>query len=134
MTDLYAPLSGRSVLLIEDDRFTATYLGSAIEAAGAVVVGPFGSEAVALARVGAMDELPAAAVIAAHLTDGFCATLAGTLRDRQIPCVFTGRSAAVTLPAGWEDQELLAKPYASYQVIDAVASSLEPRTRGRICA
>jgi hypothetical protein len=134
MTDLYTSLAGRSVLLIEDDCFTATYLGAAIAAAGAVVVGPFVSEAAALEQVDAAVELPAAAVIAAHLPGGFCAALAGTLRDRAVPCIFTGSRSGVSLPTGWEDQEILAKPYASYQVVDAVAASLAPLARDRIRA
>ncbi|HVF94933.1 MAG TPA: hypothetical protein VM900_11525 [Sphingomonas sp.] len=134
MTLTATDLSGRSVLLVEDDCFTAGYLASAIQGAGAAVIGPHGSEADALAVLGSYDRAPSAAVIATHLSQGFCTTLIEMLQAQAIPCVFTSTRPGYQLPPTWAECELLAKPYASYQVVDAVASLLAAPLRTRLSA
>jgi CheY-like chemotaxis protein len=119
-----ARLTGKVILVVEDDRFTAGYVGSVLERAGASVMGPAPSVADALVRLA--DARPDGATVGVDLTDGLCWPVAHRLHDGGVPFLFLSRRTA-QLPPEWRERHLLCRPFAGHQVVDALCRIVTPR-------
>jgi len=114
-----ARLLGRSILLAEKDGFAAGYIGSAITSCGGRLVGPLSSVAQALARLEG-DDLPAAASLNVSLADGPSWPVADALVRLGIPFLFLTGPDGRNLPSRLCGAAVLTKPFAAYQVCEAL--------------
>ncbi|AWN51489.1 PAS domain S-box protein [Methylobacterium sp. 17Sr1-1] len=112
-------LTGRRVLVVEDDFYLATDAARALEGAGAEIVGPCASEEAARAELD--EQRPDAVVVDINLGPGPSFKLAETLKDRGIPFVFTTGYDAEVIPAEFAGVERLEKPFQLRQIVGAVA-------------
>ncbi|KMO44998.1 methyltransferase [Methylobacterium tarhaniae] len=112
-------LTGRRVLVVEDDFYLATDAARALEGAGAEVVGPCASEEDARAELD--EQRLDAVVVDINLGPGPSFKLAKTLKDRGIPFVFTTGYDAEVIPAEFAGVERLEKPFQLRQIVGAVA-------------
>lgn len=80
------PMSGMSVLVVEDDFIVAYDMQMMLEEQGARVLGPAHSLAEGLALL--EQERPTVAVLDVNLGGEYVFPLAEALRDRQVPFVF----------------------------------------------
>ena len=111
-------LSGLSVLIVEDDYYLADDARRALEAAGALVLGPCATleDAQELFR----SNRPDCALLDINLGDGPDFTGARALLDRGVPVVFvTGYDPAV-IPAELAHVRCLQKPTSPGKVVQAV--------------
>lgn len=91
-------LTGRRVLLVEDDYFIAVDLKTWFEAGGAEVLGPVPSVDAALALIAGADAIDAA-VLDINLQDELVYPVADALRARGVPFLFaTGYDPAAVPP------------------------------------
>lgn len=118
-------LTGRRVLVVEDDYYLATDAARALRGAGAEVVGPCATEEDARAELA--EARPDAAVVDINLGPGPSFKLAEALKDRGIPFVFTTGYDAEVIPAEFAGVERLEKPLQLRQIVGAVAR-LTPAT------
>ncbi len=118
-------LVGQRVLVAEDDFFLASDAEAALQAAGAVVVGPFPREEAALAalRAGGVT----AAVVDINLGAGPSFETARALFQAGTPFIFlTGYDQAV-IPAEFGDVVRLQKPIEPRHIVRAIARLVEGR-------
>ncbi len=114
-------LVGKRVLLVEDEYLLALDLEQALEAAGAMVIGPFASVSKALAALAQPLDL---AVMNIRVRDGNTYPLAATLRGRDIPIVFATGQDLRTEPVEWHTSRWITKPYTVEKVIELLESAL----------
>ena len=103
------PLSGRRVLVIEDEYFLADDIMRALTALGARVLGPYGdlNEATAVVdRDIAID----AAIMDINLRNEMVFPLARVLRSRKVPLLFTTGYDKSSIAAEFQDVQLWGKP------------------------
>ena len=102
-------LSGKRVLLVEDEPIIAMFVEDILVDLGYVVVGPALSAAAAekLAR----NELFDAALLDINLGDGPSFPIATILRERSIPFSFATGYGSTGVPADLGQVSVLAKPY-----------------------
>lgn len=116
-----ADLSGRKVLVIEDDFFLAIDTQRALQNAGAKVLGPAGDEASAMRRIEA--ETIDVAVVDINLGPGVDFGVSAALKERGIPFVFvTGYDQSI-IPAEYADVRRVQKPVELREVVRAVAQA-----------
>jgi DNA-binding response OmpR family regulator len=104
-----SPLSGRRVLVVEDEYFLADDIVRALTALGAQIIGPYGDidEANdAVDRDIAID----AAIMDVNLRDELVFPLARILRARKVPFVFTTGYDPSSVDAEFQDVQFWAKP------------------------
>ncbi|MEX2642528.1 MAG: response regulator [Acetobacterales bacterium] len=89
-------LTGRNVLIIEDEYFLAEELATAFRESGAVVVGPVATVSQALAALEDCDSLDAA-VLDVNLRGASVYPVADALLERHVPFVFA---------TGYDESEL----------------------------
>ena len=103
------PLTGRRVLVIEDEYFLADDIMRALTALGARVLGPYGdlNEATAVVdRDIAID----AAIMDINLRNEMVFPLARVLRSRKVPLLFTTGYDKSSIAAEFQDVQLWGKP------------------------
>lgn len=104
-----APLSGRHILLVEDDYFAAEDLATALNRAGARVVGPAANVDQALdliARSGPLD----GAVVDINLGGAMSYDVVDRLRAQGVPVVFASGYDRRVIAAAYRDIPLCEKP------------------------
>jgi CheY-like chemotaxis protein len=103
------PLSGRRVLVVEDEYFLADDIVRALTSLGARIVGPYGDleEATEIVH---RDVAIDAAIVDVNLRDEMVFPLARILRSRQVPLVFTTGYDQSTIEPEFQDVKLWAKP------------------------
>lgn len=115
-------LSGRRILVVEDDYYLATDAARALQGAGAAVLGPFATESAARNEIN--EQRPDAAVVDINLGSGASFTLAASLQDRDIPFIFTTGYDSEIIPAAFDRVERLQKPLQLRQIVGAVSKLL----------
>ncbi len=103
------PLSGRRVLVVEDEYFLADDIAQALQALGARVVGPFGELREASAIVDG-DVAIDGAIVDINLRSELVFSLARVLRSRKIPFVFTTGYDRTSIAYEFRDIPLWEKP------------------------
>ncbi|ONG50191.1 methyltransferase [Pseudoroseomonas deserti] len=112
-------LTGRTVLVVEDDYYLASDTAAALRAAGAAVLGPCPSQDAALGLLA--SNTPTHAVLDLNLGGGGPRfEIAHALQDRGVPFIFlTGYDQAV-VPADFSEVARLQKPLPFRDIVDAV--------------
>lgn len=114
-----SPFAGRRVLVVEDDFFIADDLVAALEAEGAIVVGPIPSVRAALELIERGDPLDGA-VLDINLQGEMAFPVADALAARSISFVFaTGYDQSV-VPARFVGVTACEKPFNAEQVARAM--------------
>ncbi len=110
-------LTGKRLLIVEDEYFIASDLKRALETQGATVVGPVGRVADALALI---ERAPIdAAMLDVNLGSAMCFPVAELLQSRGVPFLFLTGYDGWTLPEGLRTAPLMVKPFDSAAVIAA---------------
>jgi DNA-binding NtrC family response regulator len=106
-------LNGARILVLEDDYYLATDLETALEDAGAHVIGPF-ADAVAAAEALAADP-PDCALIDLNLGEGICLDVPRELVRRSIPFAFVTGYDRTAIPEEFANTVRVEKPVAAQQ-------------------
>lgn len=102
-------LSGRRILVVEDEYFLADDIVRALQSLGARVIGPFGELREATEIVDG-DVAIDAAVVDINLWNEMVFSLARVLRARKIPFVFTTGYDKTSIEPEFQDVRLWEKP------------------------
>jgi DNA-binding NarL/FixJ family response regulator len=113
-------LSGKSVLIVEDNFLLAEDLRSSVERAGARIIGPIGdpSEALAAAREKKID----VALLEVGLRDQSSIAVARALAHRLIPFIIITGYVRDALPPELENALYLAKPVMTDAVLNVISA------------
>jgi two-component system, response regulator PdtaR len=101
-------LSGRRILVVEDDRLIALDLQDILEGFGCTVVGPVASAKAALELL--REDVPDAAILDVHLNGGTSQPVAEALRTQGRPFVVVTAYQRSYLTGALRDAPLLTKP------------------------
>ena len=104
-------LTGRRILVVEDEALVAMLVEDALLDAGAAVLGPAATVAEALALLDREPTPPDAAVLDLNLAGETSTPVADVLAARGIPFVVATGYGASGLPSGHAHVPVLAKPY-----------------------
>ena len=116
-------LTGKRLLIVEDEYFIASDLKRALEAQGVTVIGPSGRVADALALI--ERERIDVAMLDVNLGNAMCFPIAERLRTCGVPFLFLTGYDGWTLPEALRDVPLLVKPFDSAVVVAAVRDLCE---------
>ena len=122
------PLSGRRVLLVEDESMVAWLLEDMLVDLGCAVVGPAAGVNQALAMIDA--EAIDAAVLDVNLNGQMSYPVADALAARGVPFVFSTGYNKVSLPNSYQIFPVLQKPFDRLKLGDTLAKLLTPEERG----
>ena len=116
-------LSGRRVLVVEDEMLVSWLLIDMLTDLGCAVVGPAArvNEALTMIEAGAID----AAVIDVNLNGQASYAIADALAARDVPFVFSTGYAAASLPDGYSSSPVLQKPFHQSELAEALALLFE---------
>lgn len=109
------PLTGKSVLVAEDQYLLADDLACFFEDLGASLFGPYASAAAA--NVAIADRTPDYAVLDIALAGNNVFPLAENLRARGVPCIFLTGFQGDAIPAAFADIPVLTKPYSEASLL-----------------
>lgn len=119
MTEKQALLAGRRVLIVEDEYLVADDVAAALRAAGAAVVGPFGS--LRAAERALTDERFDCAVLDVNLRGEHSAPIARSLDAAGVPTLLVTGYSRDALPEALQAAPRLEKPMAVREVPAALA-------------
>jgi len=119
-------LTGKRILVVEDEYFIATDLKRALQGEDAVVVGPVGDidTGLALAAAGTLD----AAVLDVNLEGANSYTIADRLMEQAVPYMFLTGYDGWALPEAYRDAPRMAKPFTISMVLAHVGRLLGAET------
>ncbi|MDQ8027250.1 MAG: response regulator [Brevundimonas sp.] len=119
MTDA---LSGRRVLIVEDESLVAMLLETILEDMGCTPVGPASNidEGLALATEETLD----AALLDVNVAGRQVFPVAQALKDRGVPFVFSTGYGEGGLPDEWRGQRTIQKPFTEAAVLDALMAAM----------
>lgn len=118
-------LTGKRVLVIEDEALIADMVEDMLTELGAIVVGPAGTVAKGLSL--AENETIDAAVLDVNLRSERIDPIADKLRTRNIPFVFaTGYGASLAAHAA--GVPIIEKPYTAENLAKALSQIVGPRS------
>lgn len=122
--DVENRLSGRTVLVVEDEYYLADDLTQALERLGATVIGPVATKSAAMQRLedGTQIDL---AILDINLNGQTVYSVADELARREIPFVFATGYDPAAIPDAYRERPRWQKPFDS----DALARVLA--TMGR---
>lgn len=111
-------LSGRRILVVEDEMMVAWMMEEMLATFGCTVVGPAARvhEALAMVEVEAID----AAVLDISLNGQKSFAVADALAERGVPFVFTTGYDKDSLPVSYQRFLLLQKPFTETQMADTL--------------
>jgi CheY-like chemotaxis protein len=118
-------LSGKRILIVEDEFYIALDLSRALSAAGAHVVGPFPDCADALQAL--ERKKVDAAVLDVKLQAGTACAVAKELKRRHIPFLLATGYERYMLPPQFLDAPHLLKPFGERHLVEAMEQVLERR-------
>lgn len=110
-------LTGKRVLVVEDEYFIASDLARALGKAGAIAVGPVSDVREGLALV---DDDIDAAILDVNLIGARSFPLADALAARQVPFLFVTGYDDWALPDEYRAAPRMAKPFRVGAVIDRI--------------
>jgi CheY-like chemotaxis protein len=115
-----SPLSGRRILVVEDEMLVALVLQDMLADLGCVVIGPAASvdEALALIETHILD----ATVLDVNLAGQMSYPVADALLARQAPFVFSTGYSSNRLQDGYRTFPALQKPYHKTELRDALVA------------
>jgi PAS domain S-box-containing protein len=113
-----AALTGRRLLVVDDEPLIAMALADTLERAGAEVIGPVGTEGEALKLIEHADF--DGALLDAHLRGHSADGIAAALVTRNIPFIFVTGGARDGLQASFERVPILPKPFSDQQLLEAL--------------
>ena len=116
---LMADLTGKTVLIVEDEYYVAADTARALQEAGANVLGPCADKDEAFDLIA--NELPSAAVIDINLGDGADFSVAELLAGRLVPIVFMTGYDSDVIPTKFAHVPRLQKPVDLREIVNAVA-------------
>jgi PAS domain S-box-containing protein len=119
-------LAGRRILVVEDEPLIAMDVEERLLAAGCSVIGPAANPATAQRLIA--ESAPDAALLDSNLAGHSVGVLAAELRRRGIPFAFATGVGRDSLPEGFEEAPLLAKPFGTAELLAMVRSLLAGRT------
>jgi CheY-like chemotaxis protein len=120
-----SPISGRKVLLVEDEMLVAWLVGDMLAELGCAVVGPASSVNQALAMIDA--EAIDAAVLDVNLDGKMSYAVADALTARGVPFVFSTGYDKDSLLDGYRTFPVLQKPCHRSELSDTLAKLLTPK-------
>lgn len=107
-------LTGKRILLVEDEYFIAADLARALRREGAEIVGPVGDLSAGLKLA---DEPIDAAVLDVNLGEVMSYPIAERLARRSLPYMFLTGYDGWSLPSDYRDVARLAKPFPMHSVV-----------------
>ena len=117
------PLSGRRVLLVEDEALVAMLLETILEDMGCVPVGPAGTVEEGLAMVA--DPAPLdAALLDVNLAGHQVFPIAEALKARGVPFVFSTGYGESGLPDEWRGHATVQKPFTESAIRAALMKAM----------
>lgn len=119
VTERAGVLTGKRVLIVEDEWLLADHLESIVTRAGATVVGPVASVAEALDLL-AGPAVPDMATLNVKLDNDLSYPVADRLADLGIPYLFISANELRGMPERFHHRPLLAKPFTDPQVTAAL--------------
>lgn len=117
------PLSGRRVLIVEDESLVAMLLETILEDMGCTPVGPASTVTEGLSMV-ATDEPLDAALLDVNVAGSQVFPVAQALKDRGVPFVFSTGYGQGGLPDVWRGQSTIQKPFTEAAVRDALMAAM----------
>ena len=111
-------LSGKTVLIVEDEFLIGLMLIKEITGAGGTSIGPVTSVADALKEI--ESRIIDLVILDAKLVDGSGADLAVCLDDRRVPYVVVSGYDKVNLPDGLRRAPFIAKPISVPVLLEAI--------------
>jgi DNA-binding NtrC family response regulator len=126
MTSSAQPLTGRCILIAEDEYLIARDLGRMLTNAGCaeVCMAPSMAESERILAEKRLD----AALLDLQLQDGEAGTLVQRLRAQHVAVVFITGYSENAVPAGYGDVPVLPKPVPRQRLLSALTQLLPPRT------
>ena len=123
---LRMPLSGRRILVLEDEYFLADDISRALRSAGADVAGPVGDidDALPILNGGGMLD---GAVLDVNIRSDMVFPVAQELRARRVPFVFTTGYDKVGIAPQFQDVMLWEKPVDVASMIRGLTGLIENR-------
>ena len=120
-------LSGRRVLVVEDESLVAMLLETILEDMGCTPVGPASNidEGLALATDGRPLD---AALLDVNVAGRQVCPVAQALKDRGVPFVFSTGYGEGGLPEEWRGQATIQKPFTEAAVRDALMKAMGVET------
>jgi len=118
-----APLTGRRVLIVEDESLVAMLLETILEDMGCTPIGPAASIDEGLAMVADGDNLDAA-LLDVNLAGRLVFPVAEALQARGVPFVFSTGYGEGGLPDKWRGQATIQKPFTEATVRDALFKAM----------
>jgi CheY-like chemotaxis protein len=125
-----ALLAGANILVLEDEYYLATDLQQALEAAGAVVIGPFGDGLQATQAVS--QQRPDCAFVDVNFGDGPTFDLPRRLVGDDVPFAFVTGYDAGTIPDEFSGVACLEKPVAAANLVETALRLLGADGRPRV--
>ncbi|MDQ0840261.1 hypothetical protein [Sphingomonas faeni] len=114
-------LTGKLVLMIQDDGVLADYIGAALCDAGAYIIGPARTVAEARALLPRLRNKPVAVVVSTKLFAADDGALRNGIGRLAIPVLIIGDgNGRPLLPLPRHD--VLTVPFASHQIVDRICS------------
>lgn len=117
-------LSGKRILIVEDECLIAADLARALEEEGAEILGPFCESSPALSS--ARDNHVDVALLDVNLNGGHCYSVAELLEDRAVPLIFITGYDPSALAERFRSAPTITKPFH----MDAVLSEMVRLARG----
>ena len=117
------PLSGRRVLVVEDESLVAMLLETILEDMGCAPVGPASTVEDGLAMAGDSVQLDAA-LLDVNVAGQQVFPVAEALRDRGVPFVFSTGYGEGGLPDAWRGHPTIQKPFTERAICEALMKAM----------
>jgi CheY-like chemotaxis protein len=126
LSQVRPPLSGRRVLVVEDEYFLADDMSRALRSYGADVAGPVGEldDALRILNDGGILD---GAVLDVNIRSELIFSIARELRARRVPFVFASGYDKVSIPSEFDDVMFCEKPIDTAAMIRGLAGLIGSR-------